>query len=681
MQLFTENIKINIDDENGFIREIIAVNDPMEMNWVLENSDWGKLEGFQNKSVEVKKDGVSIHMIKRIEALEAVMEKGKPAELEALIERRVCDGFFEDCYYIKNMSEDDYFITQDTFGICFPFQCLNKKELNDENKVHKACITHIWCGDEICWLYGVKLIGKAPYFMINMQEGLISDYSIRKDVSRSSSGVYYRGKIILNPGRCVLKPGEIKSYRFIYKVTDTHPKEELKREDGFIFASANQYTPSLGEKVIMKAEFHGADVPQVMIDGKKIQTIKCKDSVSWEYIAEELGEKKFDIYAGNKHTFLKIYVIESVEKVLEKRAYFIAEKQQFLREGSKIDGAYLVYDNTEQAMYCDNRFVDNGASRERIGMGLLVARQLQKKKDDQLMQSLERHYQFVQRELFDEESFTVYNRVGRDNSYHRIYNYPWFSLYFLEWFKLERRISDLVNAAKIILKYYELNGDKQDSQCIEAVELIHVLEKNGLMDLRNQVETAFLGHADSIIERGMITSSDESGVMVHEVPNTKACYLAQAYILTGNKKYYREMEKYITVSEAFFSFQPEYHLNEISFRHTDGYWFGKKKQYGDLYPHYWSTLTGWMYYWYEKASGSTEKRYENILRNNLCVYSENGAAANSYLYPYKIELFTSKPEIERLTQPIGKYTGKRYDEWANDQDFGLYYADKLLNER
>ena len=65
---------------------------------------------------------------------------------------------------------------------------------------------------------------------------------------------------------------------------------------------------------------------------------------------------------------------------------------------------------------------------------------------------------------------------------------------------------------------------------------------------------------------------------------------------------------------------------------------------------------------------------ERNLTGNLCVYREDGFAANNYLYPYKVVLFSSKVEEPRPCLETGTFYGKNYDAWANDQDWALYYA-------
>lgn len=49
--------------------------------------------------------------------------------------------------------------------------------------------------------------------------------------------------------------------------------------------------------------------------------------------------------------------------------------------------------------------------------------------------------------------------------------------------------------------------------------------------------------------------------------------------------------------------QPDDHMYEAAIRHWDGYWFGKRKLYGDTYPHYWSALTVNAYKEWEQITG------------------------------------------------------------------------------
>ena len=108
--------------------------------------------------------------------------------------------------------------------------------------------------------------------------------------------------------------------------------------------------------------------------------------------------------------------------------------------------------------------------------------------------------------------------------------------------------------------------------------------------------------------------------------------------------------------------QPDYHLYETAIRHWDNFWFGKAHLYGDTLPHYWSSLTGNAYIRHAESTNSQESRNkaEQSYRGVLSLFRPDGSASCTMLYP--------------LT--VNGQKGHFYDAWANDQDWGLYYAAK-----
>ncbi len=79
---------------------------------------------------------------------------------------------------------------------------------------------------------------------------------------------------------------------------------------------------------------------------------------------------------------------------------FIVEKQLYHNSKSPIDGAYLIYDNEENSMYFDNILGDYNASRERLVMGLLVAKYLQYHKDPKIYDSINAKKYSIQKERY-----------------------------------------------------------------------------------------------------------------------------------------------------------------------------------------------------------------------------------------------------------------------------------------
>lgn len=72
-------------------------------------------------------------------------------------------------------------------------------------------------------------------------------------------------------------------------------------------------------------------------------------------------------------------------------------------------------------------------------MGVLIARALQQnllKDREKAEQSLREYHAFYLRELVNASTGLVCNCSGKDNSYFRLYNYPWAVTFFLECWKL-----------------------------------------------------------------------------------------------------------------------------------------------------------------------------------------------------------------------------------------------------
>jgi hypothetical protein len=357
---------------------------------------------------------------------------------------------------------------------------------------------------------------------------------------------------------------------------------------------------------------------------------------------------------------------------------FIAEKQQFLKDGSPLYGAYLCYDDDTGTTYYSSENPDYNAGRERICMGIAMLKYLQNTPDEKLIKSIETHREFVERELVDTESGTVYNEIGRDNTWLRIFNFPWFSIYYLEWFKLTGERSFLEISAKILLSYYKNGGENQNSQMIEAVEILELLKENAFSDLYDKLKSDFLNHCDKMIELDANCQNEECGYVV-EFPTVNTAYASQAFILTGNEKYKKAASIFEKRIAPFYSFQPDCHLNSISVRHWERYWFGKKDEYCDTMPQQWACIVAWAYRWYDKAFGTDHSTLKKeVTHNSLCLYREDGFAANLFAPAFKTTVFSS---VEGYTAPfmaLGEFYDKNYDTRANDQDWILYFLKSCL---
>lgn len=670
MKLQNEKITVTVDENTGATTGIFGENDAY--NWILDDAGWGLIAGFSTRSVREEEGEICVCLTQR-----------QPITVE--IKKRMEKERYVETYTVKNETTAEYFLTKDRFGIPFPYDCLYTP---GQDILNKCCISHVWCGADCTWMYSVRCHGDAPYLVMKVTKGSIEDYSISYDISRTNNGSFYRGAIVLHPEACVISPGETKEWEFQYWFADEKPDAVPLTEPNEIRLLADRYSVYKNESITVRFE---SALPfenlRLTTEGEELSYTREGNSAVAVCSFATVGERKILAEVDGRKTWMRLQVISPILEILETRADFIVKKQQYHRAGSALDGAYLVYDSETDSLYFDEEMPNHNASRERLAMGIVVCKALQAKYDEVKMQSLLRHRAFIEREMFDVETATVYNQIGRNNQNHRIFNYPWMSTYYLEWYELSGEVQCLLNAANTFLRYCELTicvNYVKDAQCFEVVRICEALEKEGFYELRNSIKELFLQYADQI-QYGKFNMQSNTKILetsyVSEYPNVRMCYLAQAYMLEPKEEYRLKAEDQFVKTKAFFAHQPDFHMNSINVRYWDRYWFGKRACYGDLFPHYWSSLAGWGMVWYDRVFGSEEARSlaERNLTGNLCVYREDGFASNNYLYPYKVECFSSKIEEPKIHLKPGVFYGKNYDAWANDQDWALYYA-LLLNK-
>ncbi len=666
MEFIDGKIFVEIDRTNGFTTAIRYSGDEFGMNWVLDNSDWGRVEGFDSYRVEALANGVNIY------------SGNERKNLSLRIEKRVADGVYTESYRITNNASSEVFFTKDDLGIHFPYNCTfeNKKNLHDN-----SCVTSIWCGGNIAWMCTAKPSGFVPYLVCNLTEGSISDYSISYDVSRVKVGASYRGDIVLIPGEQVLAPGKSIVVSFAFRFTDAKPDTGTLDKYNRLRVSADRYSAFAGEQISCRLDsLDEWENLEITCNGKAVDYVKSGNTAKWTLCFDTTGERTVFVAVDGKKTWMRVNILGPLDEILIKRAEFICEKQQCTDESSCLDGAYLIYDRATDSTYYSESFRDNNASRERISMGVVVAQALQKKHDAKMLESLKRHRRFVERELFDTDTGRVYDEVGKNPRFTRAYNYPWMSVYYLEWYLLTGEVGCLESSAKIMIAYYELaNGGRQESPCMRLFEICSLLEKEKLTELFDRLKALIFAHADRVIENGSKCFSEEVAC-TQFMFNGKINMLTQAYLISGDKKYLELVPEYIKRSNAFFGNQPDFHINKLAVRYWDLYWFGKMKTYGDTQPQWLTCLSAETYdFMYKTGFGEGYSIHSrDVLLNNLCVYAEDGFASAGYLVPYKVVQYTSDESYTSEYMKPGVAMGNRYDDFANDQDWSLYYAIKLL---
>jgi hypothetical protein len=111
---------------------------------------------------------------------------------------------------------------------------------------------------------------------------------------------------------------------------------------------------------------------------------------------------------------------------------------------------------------------------------------------------------------------------------------------------------------------------------------------------------------------------------------------------------------------AFGGRQRHARLRHIAIRHWDGYWFGLRRRWGDVFPHYWSALTAVALLDLPEELRATEHETtaQAILEANLASYDMNGRGCCAFLYPSCVDGVAAHGP----------------DPLDNDQDWALVYA-------
>ncbi|WP_304252250.1 six-hairpin glycosidase [Parabacteroides gordonii] len=662
--LLSQQINFKVNPGTGAISRLSIGNDGRDMNWLMEtdgsqyawigeNYGWGLGYFSETKEgktidrkwtvpVEISPDGSVCYMA---------------GDIRIDVKRRSVGSDLLEEYTFQNKGSRN--VTLSDVGIYTPF--------NDNYPDSKTCVSartnaHIWAGENAAYVNAMHMGGSAPHLGLILKQGSVKSYQIsERDSKRGFSNT--RGLISLNLSDMHLKPGEkntVSWVLFSHSGSDDFRNKVLEKDnvlvisDKYVFKKGETAHVSLYSKKPLNklyAQKNGVSVPVKQEQGKWVI----------ESPMEELGEVRFDFfYDGGKQTHASCLTISGDKELISKRTDFIIDRQQLNDAKDPRNGAYLVYDNDLDELFLNDRptvsYHDRDEGAERLGMGVLLAKQYQLTHDPKIKASLMKYVKFVREKLQNEEyqTWSTVDHKGRN----RAYNYPWVAILYFQMYKVtgdKQYLTDGYQTLQAMFRYFGYGFYAID---IPVQLALQTLKEAGMQKEYNNLKKDFLKIGDVYVKNGCNYPKHEVN-FEQSIVGPSVMFLTQLYLETGIQKYLDEAKQQMPVLESFGGFQPSFHLNEIGIRHWDGYWFGKREMWGDVFPHYWSTLTAAAYHYYSLCTGdsSYRKRAENIVRNNLCLFFEDGKASCAYMYPYKVN---------------GVKAGF-YDPFANDQDWGLVY--------
>jgi len=390
--------------------------------------------------------------------------------------------------------------------------------------------------------------------------------------------------------------------------------------------------------------------------------------VSFEPTA--FGEYRFEVTADGRTAKGCGWKSPHPDDLATARAKFLVGRQQCRDADSPLRGAYLVYDNETGRQVHDDTWRDWNAGRERLGMGLFMCAYLKRHPGDAAARkSLADYEAFLRRELTDEQG-NVYDGYRRNPRYMtRFYNWGWVIAYWYEMHELTGEATHLDMLERTLRSYYA-RGAKHWYPLVAMLSSSVAKLKRAGRDVRD-LEGALAETIDFVCRTGTAFPPGEVKYESTCVAPALRMVAQHAVEFGRTPALDAAAPKLAEALRRFCGDQPHHRLGEIPNRYWDGYWFGKRRAYGDNFPHYWSALNGGAYVYYAKMTGDATflAAAERNLRNCLCIFSPDGRASCAYLYPFEVTMVPPEGEAGAKTR-----RGEFDDPFANDQDFALYVA-------
>ena len=636
--------EVNFSSENGGITGISPVDDAYGMNFIKEGGSFGEPRSFTMKNffadvdmavVNYEKNGVSIQSSYRFEE-----------------NRVVCDMRLQ-----NTNSFPVYFDERERLVL--------SANINDRYDSSDICImnrahAHIFAGLDSTYINAERMGNSGKSLGIVFTRGSFSSYS-QENVKSNDRGYLY-----LNAEPFELKGGE--SYGISYEFFTHSGKGDLSEKlrdytsqlhvispGGFSFVQGDTIAFEVeckNEITFAHVELNGEPL-KYEIDGNKLKV---------NFTAKNSGDYKVFFTVNSTRSYAVFQVTPNPMELVKQRVRFIVENQQCMDKTSPLYGAYLCYDNKRRQQFFDYYWRDQNACRERIGMGILIAKYLQSEKDSMVYDSLMLYINFLFRETVNAETGFVSDTIGMDDSFVRLYNIPWISVLFAEMYNLtgqEEYVDVIINTMRY---FYRQGGGRFYPNAVQFYELLEVVKHCGKEQEYQELTALFRNHADNVVKNGVLYPPHEVN-FEQTIVAPAVTILLDCYRLSGDKKYLREAEKHLDVLRRFDSDAPDYRLNKIPIRFWDDFWFGKQQSFGDTMPHYWSVLSGYCNYLYGVVTDKEDyvSYGKECIRNNMMLFNEKGEGSCAYVYPYE----------------VNGVRGEFYDELANDQDFALYYLLKV----
>lgn len=633
------DVQVRADEETGGLISVGISGDPAGMNWIqgegCTNMPWVTSE-YRWGTGTLKVDGQALTWNRPISNADGCSVYRPVDGLEIRVRRQRKGDGLEETYEWRNVSAKPIGLSEIDIHTPFRDDYLPRREMWT-----RRCFAHVWAGGSSAWVCAMRMGGKAPHLGLAVTAGAVDAYEIKLRGQQTGSSDY-RGVIALSPPDVTLAPGSSASVSWrLFPFADKTDFFRRVRELGGVSVTASDWTVTRDEPVDITFEWKGGKVT------KRVA-----------YVREGLVRVPFE-YAKDKRTHAELNAIADPFEHVLRRARFLVAHQQVNEPDSPYYGAFTQYDmeTGRQRRWWEvggGPDMEPGAERLGIGVSLAVLAQLGYK--DEFLPPLRRYADFILK-LCRPDNY-VYASLS-PKSRKRDFNSPWAVEFFLEMYKLTDERRYLTKAYELMLANVLRKGTLIEVESPDS-ELVKVLRSAGLTDEADRMVNALVGHKDLFLRNARTSERVEEVGFAPEYASSRILQFLAAYDFVGDSRYLQDAVDFVPVFEANLGPQPSAWCHDIGLHHWDGFWFGKRRCWGDTMPNHWNGTGADAIAELARhgvAPGMDGRRAWSIGRQVLTLIRPDGGAGCAFVYPDRVN---GRP-------------AKFLDPLANDQDWVMLY--------
>lgn len=544
---------------------------------------------------------------------------------------RVGSGSLTERYVFTNRTAEPIELT--SVGIQTPYADLYE---NAAEALDRSVHAHIFTGGSWAWALAEPMSGVGPSLGLIVRTGELWGYSVESRNRNTSSNA--RGHLVLhvtdaarNPsafgGQPAIRLAPEESYELAWDLAwyaDVGSFTTATRAP----ARFSTLSAAVGTPIRIRSELPvSSPDPRLTIDRDGLDTVVS---------CGEVGSYSIDL-GGQARTEIAFH--QPLRETVEARAAYILQHQRPTERAGILANAFVPVDTQNRLTQPANGWSDWSDGSERIGMAVVLqlARNrgwLGRDADDALTAWAE----FARRNLVDAEGTP--HRGSHDMTGPRLYDSSWLTEFFVARAEHTRDLEDLDLAYRIVCRAFELgaSGFLAIGFSENCTALADALDAAGLKDRAGEVRERLIGSARYFLAQGHHLPAHEVAYEQSIVAPLINLFI-DAFALTGGAEFHDAIVERLPWLLAFGGPQPHARLNGVAIRHWDGYWFGTRRQWGDIFPHYWSALTSTVLLRLPESirTARTDALAIAVLRANMSNYNGDGSATCAFVFPTAID--------------------------------------------